>query len=355
MNKTLQTILLTLVVSIGIGSRLSILGWLFIIGIGSSLIFGISHFIIHFYSMNYLSTNGKKNFIKIAFSHFFFLCIFLFQFDADDSRGYSVFENISGIENDFLNDFGFQIVGISIIAYIVIGLIIVKGAKKNKIKGENIKYILPAIITSIILPFLFINGLYANKDLLRTKELESKGEFNSVNRALKNPDNVRVLKINSYQTRFKNFPLDILKLPNVKVIELNEQNISHIPDDINKLESLEVLNLIDNELIEINPAICNCSKLTELRVGGEIKSIPDCLKTMNSLKHLSIQSKYSNELLDELRYFENIETAHFYLKSDVDFSSMTIEEGQEYNKNSKKFDKEKWELIKKETGIKHKY
>ena len=77
---------------------------------------------------------------------------------------------------------------------------------------------------------------------------------------------------------------------------------------------------------------------------------------MKSLKHLSIQSKYANELLDELRSFKYIETAHFYLKSKkVDFSSMTEEETKKHFKNFKNFDKEKWELIKKETGIKHKY
>ena len=355
MNKTLQTILLTIIVSIGIGARLSILGWLFILGLGSAFLFGISHFIIHFYSMNYLTTKGNKNVLKIALSHLFFLCIFLFQLDADDSRGLSVLENITGIKNEIINEYGFQIVGFSILAYIVVSIIIIKGAKKNKIKSDVTNYFLISMFTSIILLFLFIYGLNENKDLQRMKELETTGEFNSIKRALKSPEKVKYLNIIPHKTILKEFPIDIIKLPYVKIIDLNNQKISHIPDDIKKLENLEVLNLIDNELKEINPAICNCSKLTELRVGGDIKSIPDCLKTMKSLKHLSIQSKYSNELLDELRYFENIETAHFYLKSDVDFSSMTIEEGQEYNRNSKKFDKEKWELIKKDTGIKHKY
>jgi len=57
---------------------------------------------------------------------------------------------------------------------------------------------------------------------------------------------------------------------------------------------------------------------------------------MKSLKHLSIQSNTVNELMDELREFENIETAHFYLKEKI-------------------LDRKKLSQIESETGIKHKY
>ncbi|TNE72281.1 leucine-rich repeat domain-containing protein [bacterium] len=356
MNKTTQTILLTLVVSIGIGARLSILGWLFFVGIGSALFFGIGHLIVHFYSMNYLAKSENKSSLLIILSHLSFLGIFLFQSDFDDSRSYSVLGHTFGVESEILNSIGFPIVGVSIISFIFISFIIVKKAKRNKVSGNNVKFLIPSIIASLILPFVFINIFYANKDLQRTKELETTGEFNSIKRALKNSESVEIIKINPYQTRLTSFPLEIMELSNVKIIDLNGQQISTIPEGLDKLASLEILNLLDNNITEIPVSICACKNLKELRIGGDIKELPDCLKTMTSLKHLSIQSPYSNELLDELREFENIETAHFYLKSDdVDFSSMTDEETKEYFKNSKKFDKEKWEQIKKETGIKHKY
>ncbi|NQY06455.1 MAG: leucine-rich repeat domain-containing protein [Flavobacteriaceae bacterium] len=347
---------MTLVVSIGIGARLSILGWLFFLGIGSALLFGISHLIVQFYSMNYLAKNENKSSLLIILSHLSFLGIFLFQSDFDDSRSYSVLGHTFGVESEILNSIGFPIVGILIISFIIISFIIVKKARRNKVSGNNVKYIVPSVFASLILPLIFINVLYANKDLQRTKELETTGEFNSINRALKNSESAEIIKINPYQTRITSFPLEIMELPNVKIIDLNGQQISTIPDGLNKLESLEVLNLLDNNIAEIPKSICDCENLKELRIGGEIQRFPDCLKTMKNLKHLSIQSPYSNELLDDLREFENIETAHFYLKSDdVDFSLMTDEETKENFKNSKKFDKEKWEEIKKETGLKHKY
>jgi len=356
MKKGIQSILLTLVFSIAAAARLSILGWLFAIGVGSILIIGITHFIIHFYSMNSLAIKGKMNSLKIALSHLLFLCIFLFQSDFDDSRSYFVIEHVFGIENSFLGDIGFPIVIVSSIGYIILSIIIIRNAKKEKIKGKKIKYIIPSVLISISLPFILISGLYAGKDLQQTKALEETGEYNSINRALKKPNSVTSLQINPFLTSLSSFPTEILTLSKLKVIDFNEQKITRIPDDINKLENLEILNLLDNNIKEINPSICNCNKLIELRIGGDIKSIPDCLKTMKSLKHLSIQSKHSNELLDELRSFKNIKTAHFYLKSEkVDFSSMTEEETKKHFKSSKKFDNEKWGRIKSETGIKHKY
>jgi hypothetical protein len=89
MKKWLQALLLVLAFAIAAAARLSMLGWLFIIGVGSIVIIGIAHFIIHFYSMNYLATNARKNIPLIILSHVLFLCIFLFQTDFDDSRSYS--------------------------------------------------------------------------------------------------------------------------------------------------------------------------------------------------------------------------------------------------------------------------
>lgn len=97
-----------------------------------------------------------------------------------------------------------------------------------------------------------------------------------------------------------------------------------------------MLNLLNNDIKEIPESICKCQNLKELRIGGEIKNFPECLKKMKSLKHLSIQSNTVNELMDELREFENLETAHFYLKDGI--------------LNHKKLSE-----IKRETGIEHKY
>lgn len=336
MNKTIQAIILTLVISIGIGARLSILGWLFIIGVGTSIFFGICHLLIHSKCMNYFEKGGRWTILKFILSHLFFLGIFFFQFDFDDSKTYSVLDYALDIKNNFFEENGFYFVGISIVGYIWISILNIIQAKKLKLKINNAKYITPAVIGSIILPFILINSLYAFKDFQNEKETEEIGQFLTIKRALRNPENVTAINLSSSSPKLSNFPNEILDLPNLKQINLNEQKIKVIPDEIQKAQKLEVLNLLDNDIKEIPESICKCQNLKELRIGGEIKNFPECLKKMKSLKHLSIQSNTVNELMDELREFENLETAHFYLKYGI-------------------LDRKKLSEIKRETGIEHKY
>jgi hypothetical protein len=336
MNKTIQTILLIFTVAFGIALRMSIFGWLFIIGIATILIFGICHLIIHNNARTSLTEQKTANYILIFSSHLFFILIFLFQIDADDSRSYSVIGFVTNNEKTFYTENGFSIVLLSVIAYIVTNIVIVKNARSNKLFKFNSLSFTISTISSFVLLFLFQQLFATNRQISQSKELEKSGEFNSIKRALNNPDKVVVLKINPFENHINEIPKEIFKLPNLVEIDLTDQNISTIPKEITTAKKLEKLNLIGNNITEIPSQLCGCDKLVELRIGGDIKSFPKCLKTMKSLNHLSVQSNSVNELMDELLTFKNITTAHFYLKNG------TI--------NGKKLDS-----IYNETGISHKY
>ncbi len=336
MNKTLQTILLILVVSLGIASRMSILGWLFVIGLGTTVLFGISHLLVHNFVQTSLAERKPANLILIILSHLAFLSIFLFQIDADDSKSYSVFGFITNNEKSVYTDYGFSIVSISIIAYIVLSVIIIIKARREKQVSFHSLTFLVSLVSSILIGSLFLKLIYANKQHLQSKKLEHTGEFNSIKSALKNPEKVVYLRIDAYDNDIRKIPAEIFQLPELKEIDFTDQHISTIPADVAKAKSLEVLNLTGNNIKEIPVAICDCEKLRELRIGGDISTFPPCLKTMKSLKHLTVQSNTVNELMDELLEFKNLETAHFYLKDGII--------------NSKKL-----ENIYAVTGIKHKY
>jgi hypothetical protein len=335
-NKTIQVIILTIVITIGIGARLSILGWLFIVGVGSTFIFGLTHYLIHTKYLDYFQTGGFWKTVRFILSHLFFIGIFLFQFDLDDSKTYSVIGNVVGSENQFLIDYGFYFVGLSLVGYILTNTLTVFQARKQKFESKNSKYIMTSLIGCLTLPMVLVYGIYSFKDLKEEKKREETGQFTTVRRALKNPDKVTSIDLSYSYPKHTKFPIEILDLPNLRQIDLNEQMIEIIPAEIVKAKRLEVLNLLDNNIKEIPQFICNCSNLKELRVGGHIKEFPECLKRMKSLTHLSIQSNTVNDLMDELRNFENLETAHFYLKDGI-------------------LDREKLRQIEIETGIKHKY
>lgn len=336
MKKEIQTTLIILAFSIGAAARLSIMGWLFFIGIGSVFLLGLIHFVIHLYSMNYVSTVRGRTTWLVLLSHIFFISLFLFQTDADDSRGYSVIGYVFGLESKFLLDWSVQLFCVGLVGYLATNYQLIAKAKKDKTTGSNIWYAFTSIIVSIFLPLALISGLESYKQIKMTHSYEQTGEFHSIYSAIENPDKVHVIKINPYETTLTEFPIAITSLPNLIKIDLTGQKIKSVPDDIATLDKLEILNLIDNKIDTINTAICDCKSLRELRIGDNIQKLPDCLKKMKSLRHLSVQSNTVNELMDELREFENIETAHFYLKAGV-------------------LDKEKWNIIKKETGIEHSY
>lgn len=336
MNKTLQTILLIFTVAFGIALRMTIFGWLFIIGIGTIVIFGISHLIIHNKARTFLSEQRTSNYVLIVLSHLFFVSIFLFQTDADDSKSYSIIGFVTNSEKSLYTDNGFLIVLFSILAYNITSIIIIKNARTEKLIKLDSSVFTISIISSFILLFLFLNLLQTIRQVNQSKELELAGEFNTIKRALSNPGKVIVLKIDPLEHHINEIPKEIFEFPNLREIELTDQNISIIPKEIKFAKHLEKLNLVGNSITEIPTQICECDNLQELRIGGDFKSFPECLKTMKSLKHLSVQSNSVNELMQELLTFKNIKTAHFYLKNG------TI--------NSKKLDS-----IYNVTGIIHKY
>jgi len=118
--KNEKSIMLTIGIGIGLLStfaRLSIMGWLFLFGIISAVIFGIIH-CIFLYQLNNrfdnLNSFGKKiGWIGILI----YPLIFLFQFDFGDSAGnFYTYEYITG-END--SDFEFYAFYIAIVSAII--------------------------------------------------------------------------------------------------------------------------------------------------------------------------------------------------------------------------------------------
>lgn len=156
MKKNLQSILIILTISFGVAARLSILGWLAIIGLVSIVILVTVHLIVHFYSMNYLSSMKSSCNSKILISHLSFLGIFLFQFDFDDSRNYSVIGNIFGLNSEFLISFSYVLVSVSLVVYIFTNILVFRKARADREKGSNLKYLIASILVCVLLIPTFV-------------------------------------------------------------------------------------------------------------------------------------------------------------------------------------------------------
>ncbi|WP_069835746.1 leucine-rich repeat domain-containing protein [Roseivirga misakiensis] len=306
--------------------------------------------------MNNLAEKSPKNILRILISNLLFTSIFLFQVDFDDSRSYSVIGNFLGFQSEFLERYGYNVVGIALLLYLTNAVFMVRIVRKDRIKGANYALLILSILFALVLPNVYALTSFRINERQEISRLEDKGIFNALEDVLRSAKQTDRLTINPYYKPLTEFPSELLKLDHLKSLNLKGHEITAIPNDISLLMNLESLNLLDNKLEAINPSICDCQNLVELRVGGKIQTIPECLKKMKTLKHLSFQSSHANELIEELREFKNLETAHFYLYRDWNaYNAMTEEEKDEFSKNSTPFDRVKWNQLIEETGIEHKY
>ena len=336
MNKYLQTTLLVLTVAFAVGARMNVMGWLFILGFIAILILVIAHFYIHFYAMNNLSIRSTRNIALIILSHVLFITLFLFQFDADDKQTYVVFDYIRGVDTP--NDASYTeiVLIISLIAYIILCVFIVRDARKQKITGANHALLISGILVTVVLTFVSANLTASHVESLGDKRIAATGLFRTIPEKKSAMDKVIVLNVDPYRTELNHVPVEVFKMNNLEELHLDDQKITSIPDSIGKLKKLRVLNIRDNPLDSINPRICDCNALEELRVGGSIGKLPDCLSQMPKLRHLSVQSNSVNELMVELVRFKNLKTAHFYTKGIV-------------------FNGQRWDSVMAVAGLQHAY
>ena len=89
---------------------------------------------------------------------------------------------------------------------------------------------------------------------------------NSLSEALKNPEQVTAIKINSMQndTVLKEFPQEISKFINLRILWLSSHEIKSINKDVCKLENLKSLSLAENHLKDLPECIYEMKNLKEI-------------------------------------------------------------------------------------------
>jgi len=137
MDRILQTTLLILIILIAALARMMAVGWFYLFGVLTIPVFTLIHLKVHLNSRDYLAQKEQKNYLLILASHFLFLCLFFFQFEAGDSPPFTVLENVVGMKIQFVNDYGLSIWLTSLIAYIYVSTKIRKGARRF---ADNLSY-----------------------------------------------------------------------------------------------------------------------------------------------------------------------------------------------------------------------
>lgn len=122
--------------------------------------------------------------------------------------------------------------------------------------------------------------------LLDDATLSKEKEYTSLDEALKNP--TKVYKLDLSHNGLAEFPLDVLKLPNLQSLNLSHNGIESIPGDITKLSKLQRLNLATNGLKKLPAEIAALKNLKALDVSQNQFLTSELNRVKSALPQVSV-------------------------------------------------------------------
>ncbi|MCU0427661.1 MAG: leucine-rich repeat domain-containing protein [Candidatus Kapabacteria bacterium] len=148
-------------------------------------------------------------------------------------------------------------------------------------------HLLLLVICSAALLMVFSGAMFAQEaSLLDDVTLSKEKEFTSLEEALKNP--AKVYKLDLSHNGLAEFPIDILKLPNLQSLNLSNNGIEAIPGDIGKLPKLQRLNLATNGLKKLPAEIASLKHLKALDLSQNQFLTSELNRVKTSLPQVSV-------------------------------------------------------------------
>eukprot|EP00833_Pecoramyces_ruminatium_P014079 jgi/Orpsp1_1/1188111/evm.model.d7180000062511.1 len=104
------------------------------------------------------------------------------------------------------------------------------------------------------------------------------------------------------------FPSQLLKLPNLKELDLSNNNLNSIPYGlINSLPNLKNLHLESNKITELPSQIFNLKNLKYIGLeGNNIHEIPETINTLNNIEEISLQNNKIEKFPFMFKYLPNL-------------------------------------------------
>lgn len=138
--------------------------------------------------------------------------------------------------------------------------------------------------------------------LLPFSELERERWYYSLEEALQNREAVYKLSLSGQ--KLNKFPMEILSLPNLQVLNLSHNRIDSLPPEIKYLKKLQILNLHDNRLKALPYEIGELKALKRLYLSrNRIVYFPITFCSLKQLEYLDIT--FNHLSLFEIDYIKN--------------------------------------------------
>jgi Leucine-rich repeat (LRR) protein len=146
------------------------------------------------------------------------------------------------------------------------------------------------LLTFIVL--LLAGGMHAQ--FLSPMQLDTAHTFRSMAEALKNPEDVFVLRL---KVKKGEIPPQLFDLPYLHVLELKKGKIAQLPNDFTRLKHLVKLDLTGNQLSHFPKVLYEMTQLEALHLGkNPISRVPEEITRMTGLKVLDLWSTQVDRL-----------------------------------------------------------
>lgn len=112
-----------------------------------------------------------------------------------------------------------------------------------------------------------------------------------------------VYKLSLKGQKLTTFPMDILRFPNLQVLDLSDNKLQQLPEEIHRLQQLEVLNLYHNRLRSLPLGLKELEGLTTIYAGrNRLTEVPVWLGGLSKLRKLDLSYNFLTELeLDKVK------------------------------------------------------
>jgi Leucine-rich repeat (LRR) protein len=132
-------------------------------------------------------------------------------------------------------------------------------------------------------------------------------------------DFVWLEKLNLRYNQLSELPDSINRLQNLSELDLSDNSLSELPDSITRLQNLSRLDLSFNQLRELPDSITRLQNLSYLNLSrNQLRELPDSISRLQNLSKLYLRNNQLSELPDFISLLQNL--------SQLDLSSNQLSE-----------------------------
>lgn len=136
-------------------------------------------------------------------------------------------------------------------------------------------------------------------------EADTNRVWTNLDSALAHP--MEVISLDLSKSKLTDFPLEVLSLKNLEVLNLGRNKLTRIPLELNQLKYLRILVLERNKIESFPVAICSMPKLEQVIMNrNRVVTIPACIQFAEGLQYLDLWSNQIENVPDEISKLTNL-------------------------------------------------